>query len=186
MATVLIILLIILQLIGFLLIFILNSKIAKFKDLEIRQNKIMKEMEDAISAYLLEMKEENDRFINELKNLKSLQSKEFPNDATEQINQPGSDDKQNDLHENGTEKTSLKVVPKSVAKIAYIKQLKTSNEMAGKEKAHKIKENDPLQAETSLKEKVLSLHQEGKSIEEIAKITQKGKNEIELLLKFQK
>ncbi len=61
MITALIITLFLIQLIMIFVIIILNSKISKFKDLEIRQNQLIEEMDNTISVYLLEMKDENDR-----------------------------------------------------------------------------------------------------------------------------
>ena len=66
MVSIILIVLFICQLLSFFLIMILNSKLAKFKDLEARQEKIIREMDDAIGAYLMEMKEENNRLIEEL------------------------------------------------------------------------------------------------------------------------
>lgn len=199
MTTIFIILLIISQLISFFLIFILNAKIAKFKDLELRQDKLMEEMENAISVYLLEMKEENERFIDELIKLSKPQSNESYNMANEQINKRISDHINKDSvqlkneENNGNQKIEkLQVIPKAVAKNAYIQQQKshTSNreklneEAVNEEKQQKLTETNLQMTSPTLKEKIVALHQEGKSIEEIAKITQKGKTEIELLLKF--
>ncbi|MEK4494173.1 hypothetical protein [Ureibacillus sp. FSL W8-0352] len=199
MTTIIIILLIISQLISFFLIFILNAKIAKFKDLELRQDKLMEEMENAISVYLLEVKEENERFIDELIKLSKPQSNESYNMANEQINKQISDHINKDSvqlkneENNGNPKIEkLQVIPKAVAKNAYIQQQKshTSNrekvneEAVNEEKQQKLTETNLQMTSPTLKEKIVALHQEGKSIEEIAKITQKGKTEIELLLKF--
>lgn len=199
MTTIFIILLIISQLISFFLIFILNAKIAKFKDLELRQDKLMEEMENAISVYLLEMKEENERFIDELTKLSKPQPNESYNMANEQINKRISDHINKDSvqlkneENNGNQKIEkLQVIPKAVAKNAYIQQQKshTSNreklneEAVNEKKQQKLTETNLQMTSPTLKEKIVALHQEGKSIEEIAKITQKGKTEIELLLKF--
>ena len=45
---------------------ILNSKLSKYKEIEKKQEAIIREMDDAISAYLVEVKDENDRLIKEL------------------------------------------------------------------------------------------------------------------------
>ena len=66
MVSIILVVLFICQLLSFFLIMILNSKLAKFKDLEARQEKVIREMDDAIGAYLMEMKEENNRLIEEL------------------------------------------------------------------------------------------------------------------------
>ncbi|MFC5558087.1 hypothetical protein ACFPN4_02960 [Ureibacillus thermophilus] len=188
MAAVFIILLIISQLICFFLIFILNSKISKYKDLELRQDKLMDEIENAISVYLLEFKEENDRFIKELSNIKPSQQTVQPSKESKPVLEVIN---KNSSEKNGMDIEKIPVVPKTVAKNAYIKQKKNATteqekmpETAGNENGQNPK-GEMNQKEMSFKEKVIALHQEGKSIEEIAKITQKGKTEIELLLKFQ-
>ncbi len=66
LTTIFIILLIISQLFCFYMIVLLNAKVAKFKDLEIHQEQLMREMEESISLYLVEIREENDRLIKEL------------------------------------------------------------------------------------------------------------------------
>lgn len=189
----LIILLVISQLICFYLIFIINSKMAKFKDLEFRQDKIMEEMDNAIGAYLLEMKEENDRFLQELAKLKppqNVQAEPFKQPIPDHLNNGHPVQLDNGLNQGGKK---LPVVPKTVVKNAYIQQQNYGKETENLDYSTKNHEENqqtsPHQEapkkEMALKEKVLALHEEGKSIEEIAKITQKGKTEIELLLKFQ-
>lgn len=66
MATILITILFFLQLLSFYFLIILNTKLAKFKDLEKKQERLMREMDDTISVYLADMKDENDRLIQEL------------------------------------------------------------------------------------------------------------------------
>lgn len=189
MATVFIIILIISQLICFFLIFILNSKISKYKDLEYRQDKLMEEIENAISVYLLEFKEENDRFIKELSNIKTSQQQAVQNKESKPVLEVINN---NSIEKNGVNvEPKIPVIPKTIAKNAYIKQQK--NLTTEQEKIPETAENENeqnskgemLQKDMTFKEKVIALHQEGKSIEEIAKITQTGKTEIELLLKFQ-
>jgi len=56
MTTILIAVLFVLQLLSIYFIIILNTKLAKFKDLEKKQERLMREMDDSISLYLAEMK----------------------------------------------------------------------------------------------------------------------------------
>lgn len=205
MTSILIIILIISQLICFYLIFILNAKISKFKDLEIRQDKLMEEMENTISVYLLEMKEENDRFIQELSKIKPPQLEHPQNVATTNIEDKylvnTNDEQVVPMKEEQIEQIEPKIekiplIPKTVAKNAYIKQQvlpkSQHEEMEQPKNVHQLEkdvEQDSVEEEqnsnVSFEEKIIALHKEGKTIEEIAKITQKGKTEIELLLKFQ-
>lgn len=199
LTTLLIILLIISQLFCFYMITLLNAKVAKFKDIEIRQEQIMREMEESISLYLVEIKEENDRLIHELSAGKT--SKKIENDGpTEDIINPI---EQNNIDLTIPTSEHRPYVPKTVAYNAYNKyKTKPNNtesevnrdeqevnsetamtpqtEMLDTEKM-KTEQSVPL----SFKQQVIKLHNEGKNIEQIAKLTNKGKTEIELLLKFQ-
>lgn len=167
MTTAFIILLIISQLICFYVIFIMNAKMAKLQDVEQRQNQLMREMENTFSVYLLEMKEENDRFLNELSSISPPKAPKTELDA--QL--PKSTNEQNPQDPS----TYVKVVPKSVVQKAYKQQSRMQD-------ASKEEETTP--SLSAKEEQILSLHREGKTIEEIAKITQKGKTEIELFIKF--
>ena len=83
MVTALIITLFLIQLIMIFVMILLNSKISRFKDLELRQNQLIEEMDNTISVYLLEMKEENDRLIEELKSSKQSNNKSVPPSYTQ-------------------------------------------------------------------------------------------------------
>ena len=208
MVTIILIVLFICQLISFFLIMILNSKLANFKDLEARQEKIIREMDDAIGAYLMEMKEENNRLIQELTSAKQLHTKKQSNVEQQ------SDTKLSNVQETikdvedllyaqempSVESTSEVIeqsvkqktyVPIAFATNAYNKQKEQSNaevtslptEPNEDEAASFIEENN-LSNLAPFERQVVEMHREGKTIEEIAKETQKGKTEIELLIKF--
>ena len=63
MQTVFLLFLFILQLISFYFMALLYMRLSKFNNLEKKQEKLMAEMDDAIGAYLSELKEENERLI---------------------------------------------------------------------------------------------------------------------------
>jgi len=79
------------------------------------------------------------------------------------------------------------IVPKTMVTNAY-KQHKQANEV--QQTAQVIKDekgedkNNTTPTLLPFEQKVLNLHRQGKKVDEIAKIMQKGKTEIELLLKF--
>lgn len=80
-----IIFLFILQLVSLYLIAMLYTKLGKFNELKKQQDMMMREMEDAVGAYLVEIKDENDRLLSELSTLKSSknQSTQNPDIQTE-------------------------------------------------------------------------------------------------------
>ncbi|BDH61169.1 swarming motility protein SwrB [Lysinibacillus sp. PLM2] len=195
MITILVVLLIVSQLFCFYLIAILNAKVAKFQELEVKQNQLLREMEDTIGLYLVEMKEENDRLIQELSTLdkgKKVQTKNA--DTFNSISQvaAGLDDKVYTESEKA-DSNSLDLplekkiqVPKAIVQNAYNKYKSPSVETTVLENKNKFEANQPNVEGIpfSFEDQVLKLHGEGKSIEEIAKLTNKGKTEIELFIKF--
>ena len=208
MVSIILIVLFICQLLSFFLIMILNSKLAKFKDLEARQEKIIREMDDAIGAYLMEMKEENDRLIQELATTKQVHTvvEEIPHDVQQRsntkqaVNEATIDEplhvKEPSSVELTREQTAQPVkskpfVPINVATNAYNKQREQTNLEAESELAELIGgtvnalvEENTTPELTPFERQVVKMYNEGKSVEDIAKETQKGKTEIELLIKF--
>lgn len=187
---------------------ILNSKLAKFKDLEARQEKIIREMDDAIGAYLVEMKEENNRLIKELTSTKQAHAVKV--DIQRDVQQQPDikpvmvqETLEDLLHVQGqlsVESTSERIaqsakqkplVPITVATNAYNKQKgKTNTEEASAPEELSEGTVDALVEEHTTPElapferQVVEMYNSGKTIEDIAKETQKGKTEIELLIKF--
>lgn len=189
MVSILIVILIVSQLISFYFILLLNTKIAKFKDLEIRQDKLIREMDDAISVYLMEMREENDRLITELSNVKQAQQNRVVTNEQNVAMIQEEISFSSILNDNVTEEIAIEsksFVPKNIVKNAY-NQHKNLNNPPSFDTEVSIKETSETPEDTELptfEQQVLKLHQDGKSIDEIAKITQKGKTEIELFIKF--
>ena len=208
MVSIILIVLFICQLLSFFLIMILNSKLAKFKDLEARQEKIIREMDDAIGAYLMEMKEENNRLIE---GLTATKQAHVVKADIHPVVQQQSDIKQSTIEDVADllytkEKPSVEsisehiaqsakqksVVPIAFATNAYNKQKEQSNntELASAPVKFSEDHTDSFVEENISPElapferQVVEMHQAGKTIEEIAKETQKGKTEIELLIKF--
>lgn len=188
----LVIILVISQLICFYFIVILNTKIAKFKDLEKRQDQLIREMDDAISLYLVEMKEENDRLIDELSSIKQREFKnnDIKNQKMAMINLEDAQENSGAAQSESLQKkepveniAQKAFVPKKMAANAYKQQAVNETSAAPQAKETKTVEKD-MSTLPTFEQKVLNLYRQGKSIDEIAKITQKGKTEIELLIKF--
>ncbi|MDM5332752.1 hypothetical protein QUF56_05870 [Ureibacillus composti] len=196
MVAFLIVLLIISQLISFYFIILLNTKVSKFKELEVRQDQLIREMDDAISVYLMEMREENNRLIQELTKAKSKNGQQpmQPINNEQIVGSPEVEKQkvQKETQENEIALTPKIAVPKSIVKNAYNRQktqpanAETVGNQPHKEERDKgsLDRQSSDESEKSFEQQVIKLHHDGKSIEEIAKITQKGKTEIELLLKF--
>lgn len=189
MTTILIIVLFILQLLSFYFLIILNTKLAKFKDLEKKQERLMREMDDSISLYLTEMKDENNRLISELQVVEKPQPR-----LKEQVKQTNEQETKQVVVELSSAKVDLPdyeveprvFIPKNIVANAYSRQQQvakhTANQVSEVTTVDTAIEEKPK--ERTIEDRVVQLSKQGNTIEEIAKKLQKGKTEIELLLKF--
>ncbi len=127
--------------------------------------KTVREVEDVFASYLLELKNENERLMNILKengkNVKVETSEPPP------LNKFAEPTKTKEKRENEN------------------KQIENSPVETGLGDSYQP-ENIPVDetVELTLESRVLHLYKNGKTIEEIAKQLNKGKTEIELIIKF--
>jgi hypothetical protein len=158
MTSIILVILFLLQLISFYFIALLNAKLTKFNNMEYKQEQILAEIEDSFSAYIAEIKDENNRLLQELNNTDRVVAA-----TTEHVEEK----------ESAIETTPIFEVPKTFVskQLAANSYIKTASVTEKKE---------PV----TIKEKVFFYDDQGKSIEEIAKILQIGKTEVELFLKF--
>lgn len=181
----------------------------RFMQVEKDQKVLISEMEALMTSYLVEMKEDNDIFLEKLANQQQRQS--IPTQSTIVKND------QIDVEQVKGE--PLLQATKSKAMAAYKNPIAIEGEMnevdwpieqhdslelsiENKEETFQTAEIEPrksasfsetLQAslngqsvvEPSLNEQVNTLFEQGLSIEDIAKQLKRGKTEIELLVKFQ-
>ncbi|MCM3742859.1 hypothetical protein M3193_01775 [Sporosarcina luteola] len=170
MQTVFLLFLFILQVIGFYFIALLYMKVSKFNNLEKKQHKLMAEMDDAIGAYLSELKEENDRLINIIEKQQENSSLQ----ETVHVDLP---------KEGPAESSEMKAFHIKAPGYPMKAALKSYREAPALNKSSlAVQEIE----ESKLDDRTLAirLHEKGKPIEEIAKRLGKGKTEVELLLKF--
>lgn len=152
----------------------------------------MREMDDTISVYLAEMKDENDRLIQELQR---VSKSETPTNSVKQEEQFVRQQEQPSslIKEESTVDGSISLdqepriyVPKNIVANAYSRQQQSGAEAKvihsdqQPSEATEKEEAKPL----TLEQQAIKLSKQGKTSEEIAKQLQKGKTEIELLLKF--
>ncbi|WLR46926.1 hypothetical protein LC065_15435 [Halobacillus litoralis] len=135
-------------------LFIMMKKVRKTEELELRQKQVASEIEDLFSSYLMEIKEENKRMERLV--MKNSDHSGFHNVHVE------------DGHEGENSHSAREVIAKSEASPTY-----TPPEL-----------NEKESYQPSFHSQVFELKEKGYSIEEIAKIMDKGKTEIELLIKF--
>ncbi|KGP74043.1 DUF6115 domain-containing protein [Pontibacillus yanchengensis] len=154
----------------------LSLRVSKAKELEMKQEKVAKEIEESFTAYLIEIKEENQRLMNMLD--KSGQTVD-----TNSLSEESRSDKAstNQEHEAGKEED-------------YGRDLSSQSPgpfVQGREQKNDQSTFTPImpedQADTyepSLQSTIYQLYDQGYSKEEIAKKLNCGKTEVELMLKF--
>ncbi len=159
------------QLLCFFFIVMLHLKVSNLKDLEGKQQKMMQEMEQTIDAYLMEIQEENNRLIQEL--AYAEQESSMQSFASDQLTSTTDDQ----------DAVVKPVVPVAMAANVYKKQ---KEQVFEEYEVKSAVENQPEEVKKTMtfEQQVLDLYEQGYSVEEIAKRTQKGKTEIELLIKF--
>ncbi|MFJ8519366.1 hypothetical protein [Lysinibacillus xylanilyticus] len=202
MTIILIAVLFILQLLSFYFLIILNTKLAKFKDLEKKQERLMREMDDTISLYLADMKDENDRLIQELQRVSKSeiqnavkQEEPIVRQKEQEQEQPPSLTKEESTGDGSVslDNEPRVYVPKNIVANAYSRQQQTGAKNDANKTEAKVAQSAQQPTDATKKEEAkpltieqqaIELAKQGKTAEEIAKQLQKGKTEIELLLKF--
>ncbi|MBD7907104.1 hypothetical protein [Sporosarcina gallistercoris] len=162
----------VLQIVGFYLIALLYMRISKLDKTEKRQQQLMKEMEDSLALYITEVKEENDRLIDQLT---KLQKKPQPAEIQSEV-------KESPIpQEDEVAATAVYFTPKPPTS-KVLDSYRSQQQSRGANTTDRFAE--PKQ-ETEF-ETVYRLHDEGLSMDEIASRLKKGKTEVELILKFKR
>lgn len=146
----------------FIMIKVLKDRITQPDIVLAKQAEQQKEMEELLAVYLLEIREENEKVVS------MLQVKQSANE----VKRDSSDAKDEEVTEEGAyQKVTQVKRPKEPRKPEVDYQPPTVNDY-----------QDTI--EKSLSAQVLSLHNQGETIESIARKLDCGKTEIELMIKF--
>ncbi len=140
----------------FIIIRQLKIKQDNMEQIEINVNQQVKNMEDTLAIYLVEIREENERFMKQIERV----------DLSEQPKQVKNSDKENSSSEDPQSKNRKQQQVKEYQPISTIDSVEDV-------------------VESSSTASVLHMQEKGYTVDEIAKKLNKGKTEIELLLKFQ-
>ena len=176
----------ILALIAIVILYLRQNKLIKMDE---RQKNIIKEMEELISTYLLEMKEENNLCMDRMLEFKTGRNISVSALDQEIVSKTAVEETSIHLEKlKEIEPVNLNKTVNIHARKAYQKQGKYENGNAvlnakNDKTDQKVKETPDVQKESFIQQ-ILKLENQGDSIEEIAKKLNKGKTEIELLLKF--
>ncbi|GAE91597.1 hypothetical protein JCM21714_550 [Gracilibacillus boraciitolerans JCM 21714] len=141
--------------ITFIIIRQLKNRQDELTTVEDNVNQQVRNVEDTLAIYLVELKEENDRFMQQFERIDSTEAnneetdnhkKEYTKSVSPPLQQPQQEPEYQPISTIGMEKDTV---------------------------------------ENSTTATILHLHDKGYTIDEIAKKLDKGKTEVELLLKFQ-
>ncbi|MEK3989595.1 hypothetical protein [Robertmurraya sp. FSL R5-0851] len=180
-------------------IVILYLRQSKLFEVEKKQQRMIEEMEDVISTYLAEMKEENESFIermtraaNNQSNKQEKRKKEasiesiLPSAEEEKVRFPVKSSKSQAVKAYKLGATqSLTDEDVEVLLPDFNEPEDPANDLkVEKEVEETVQEVKTAPKEKSLLEEVVHLQEQGLTYEEIAKKLHKGQTEIELLLKF--
>lgn len=171
---ILIAVLFILLMICFYFIALLNMKLNRFQKNEHKQELMMEEMESSLANFLTEIEDENNKLIQIINSNNQNNHREVVQVPIEKEDEPTQEDVasvKQEHHERKEEKVVF-AAPRSYVKKAYASEPKVATVEVPK-------------VELTIEQQVKELYKKGQSIAEIAKQMNKGKTEVELLLKFQ-
>ncbi|AYV66036.1 MULTISPECIES: hypothetical protein [Niallia] len=171
-----------LNLIAILCIVILYVRQNRFVNLEKDQRKNLEEMEEVISTFITEIKVENEQFLNRLTSFdpnEDLLGKKVEDNKgkAESLEYKPREIKGNKAMLNAYKNVTDSIQENSLTEDRLEKE--DVNELL-----NLILPPEKKQKEKSIVEVAKEMQAEGKSIEDIAKALNKGKTEMELLLKF--
>ncbi|WP_018932645.1 DUF6115 domain-containing protein [Gracilibacillus lacisalsi] len=143
----------IIHIVTFVIIRQLKLKQDTLAGVEDNVNQQVKNIEDTLAVYLVELKEENEKFVQQVEKFNSN-------------NSDNNNQKQHEASKSVKEVHTPKQSTKEYQAISHVEQVE-----------------DVVERSTTAS--VLHLHEKGYTVDEIAKELDKGKTEVELLLKFQ-
>ncbi|GKV67825.1 swarming motility protein SwrB [Sporosarcina sp. NCCP-2716] len=171
----------ILQLGSFYVIALLYMRLSKLDGTEKKQRQLMKEMEDSLALYIADVKEENDRLIEQLTNRPDAPGIRADSRGAGASNAGTAADPAGSSIEKPLTAVSA-VKPPALKVMDSYRSQQTAKPRETVEPPESVQQQEP-DGETGF-EPVYRLHAEGLTAGEIASRLGKGKTEIELILKF--
>ncbi|MRH42287.1 hypothetical protein GH741_06285 [Aquibacillus halophilus] len=156
-----------LHIIFFIILKSFNDRIKQSVELESMQKQHTKEIEDLLSVYLLEIKEENDSLLNAINN------QEYPEDV--ELTKPSKI-----ASIKGKNTASTMTGEKTTIRQLYQSKQVDETSLYTPPSIDEVQDT----VEQTISGKVYTLYSQGDSIETIARKLDCGKTEIELMLKF--
>jgi hypothetical protein len=172
MTTLLLLISLLLHVVAFYFIVVLYMKYSTIKDLSVSQRIMLEETEQSLTSFLIEMKDENEKLLRNLDN--SLQKNSLHMTGDEEKKKEIVQDHENEMlvsKEEAAIPENQEDLPQYLAGI---------NEIVDIIEINKI----PQKINTPFEIEAIKLYEKGHTVEQIAKKFNKGKTEVELLLKF--
>lgn len=167
--TILLLLSLLLHVVAFYFIIILYMKYSTMKNITETQRQILEETENSMTSFLIDMKDENEKLIETLLSSTNMRMHmPMAEDRMEIKQRPNTEIKQ---------QTNIELEPNSIelpSHLSGLDEMKDIVELTQTSKKKKI----PFEIEA------INLYKEGYTVEQISKKFNKGKTEVELLLKF--
>lgn len=168
------------------LLFVLNAILAfaivllfqrqnRLLEMEKKESQIQKESEALLTAFLIELKEENEQFISKINNLRREMSIHA---SGNEIN--GDVNREYEVYTDEVNQLNTKGYSRMQAVQAY--KVNTQEETLPENSNEETLEQ--IEDKKEYSEAVYELYKQGMTIDQIAKKMKKGKTEVELLLKF--
>lgn len=165
----------------------LTMQLSKFKEIEKSLFHIKQETEDVLFSFIEEWKEENEQFLNKLSNNSNnnKQAQKIPTFSKKEslVSTKTTQENRFDFIEKETEidYKDLLLNENGMNKSADLKEKQAGSI---EENLFTAEEITPVKSSNSLLEEIISMRKNGLTTSEIAKKLDKGKTEIELMLKL--
>ncbi len=164
--------------ISFIVIFLLYQKLKSATEAESQFEKRISEVEDLFNSYLLELKDENKKFLGLLTHLDHLHQ-----DEADDTDRATYKEKQAKVREHvNVQSDEIKTDEES---FQYERQalLRKAEKPVENNSLEKVQVKDKIDT-PSIESQIMHLYSSGASIEEIAKKFNRGNTEVELIVKF--
>ncbi|KIL80603.1 hypothetical protein [Bacillus badius] len=178
MATLFIFISFILNAVALFAIILLFMRQNRLHEIKKEQEKLVADMEEMMTAYLAEMKEENEKFIKEFSSSSPAEHSAAAGQASSAVT-PG----KSAPPDRAPEGAGAIAAP-SMQRIRAAQVYRTANKTADEREKISAEEQEAPAAEQALADEIVLLKDQGLSVEEIARKLNKGKTEVELALKF--
>ncbi|KIL73596.1 hypothetical protein [Pseudobacillus badius] len=178
MATLFIFISFILNAVALFAIILLFMRQNRLHEIKKEQEKLVADMEEMMTAYLAEMKEENEKFIKEFSSSSPAEHSAAAGQASSAVT-PG----KSAPPDRAPEGAGAIAAP-SMQRIRAAQVYRTANKTADEREKISAEEQEVPAAEQALADEIVLLKDQGLSVEEIARKLNKGKTEVELALKF--